>query len=128
MDIAVGDNRAMGTRAAREEAKRRQARRTGALGFIAAAVAPWLLWHRAVSFVARDFRFDIAYLSGWVPWLLIVLGLLFLIPVTLSAGRDPGGRWYPRGRNAYAGWGVTLYILGCALALQVAQITQDLPR
>jgi hypothetical protein len=118
----------MGSRAARDEARHRQARRVGALGFLAAASAPWLLWHRALSLVARDFRFEPGYLSGWIPWLLIGLGLLFLIPVAASAGRDPGTRWYPRARNAYAGWGVTLYILGCALAAQVAQITQDLPR
>lgn len=112
----------------RDELRRRQARRVGASGLLAAAAMPFLLWHRAIGFVVRDFRFDVGYLSGWVPWLLIVAGLLFLVPVAWSAGRDPESRWYPRARNAYAGWGVTLYILGCALAVQVAQIAQDLPR
>jgi len=112
----------------RDELRRRQARRVGALGFLAAATLPFVLWWRALSLVAADFRLDLRYLTGWFPWLLIVLGLAFLIPVALSAGRDPGSRWYPRARNAYAGWGVTLYILGCALAVQVTQITQNLPR
>ncbi len=100
----------------------------GAFGLLAAAALPLLLWHRAIASLVQDFRLDIGYLSGWVPWLLIVAGLLFLVPVAWSAGRDPESRWYPRARNAYAGWGVTHYILGCALAVQVAQIAQDLPR
>lgn len=98
----------------------------GALGFAIAAALPWLLWRRAIAAVASGFRFDPAYLAGWVPWVLIGLGVLFLVPVAWSAGRDPDSRWYPRARNAYLAWGVTLYLCGCALATQVAQITQGL--
>ena len=50
------------------------------------------------------------------------LGLAFLLPVAWSAGMDPESRWFPRARPAYAGWGVTLYLLGFLLAWQVVQI------
>jgi hypothetical protein len=63
-----------------------------------------------------------------VPWVLIAAGLAFFVPVAWSAGRDPGSRWYPRARNAYAGWGITLYLLGCGLATQVAQIRDVISR
>ncbi len=64
----------------------------------------------------------VRFLLAWTPWALIVLGLLFLVPVALSAGRDPESRWYPRARNAYAGWGISLYLLGVILGSQVAQL------
>jgi hypothetical protein len=48
--------------------------------------------------------------------------MAFLLPVAVSAGRPPESRIYPRARNAYAGWGVTLYLLGFLLALQVAEV------
>ena len=38
------------------------------------------------------------------------------MPVVVSIGRAPGSRLYPRGRNAYAAWGVSLYLLGIVLA------------
>jgi hypothetical protein len=106
----------------RDERRRRQARGVGAAGFAIAALAPWLLWHRALGAVAGEFHLDLNYLAGFVPFLLIALGLAFLIPVAWSAGRDPESRWYPQARNAYLGWGVTLYLLGCGLATQVAQM------
>lgn len=103
--------------------RRRGARWTAMMGFVAATAAPAVLWHRLVAETAAEFRLDFAYLvSQWSPWVLIVAGLAFLVPVVASAGRDPEGRWYPRARQAYAGWGVTLYLLGTALAVQVAQI------
>jgi hypothetical protein len=40
----------------------------------------------------------------------------------ISIGRRPDSRLYPRARNAYIGWGVSCYLLGAALATQVAQI------
>ncbi len=64
----------------------------------------------------------VGFLLAVTPWALIVLGLLFLVPVALSAGRDPESRWYPRARNAYAGWGISLYLLGVILGSQVAQL------
>jgi hypothetical protein len=115
-----------GRRLGRDERRRRQARRVGALGFGVAAICPWILWHRAIATVAADFRLEPHYLTGWVPFLLIALGIAFMVPVAWSAGRDPESRWYPSARNAYLGWGVTLYLLGCALATQVDQITQGI--
>ena len=111
----------------RDELARRQARRVGAVGFFIAAVMPIVLWHRVIIDIASEFRLDLNYLvSEWSPWILILLGLAFAAPVVWSAGRDPESRWYPRSRNAYAGWGITLYLLGIALATQVAQISDSL--
>jgi hypothetical protein len=102
---------------------RRQAQLVGASGFLIAAALPWVLWWRVIVDIASQFQLSLHYfLSEWTPWALIVAGLLFLVPVAWSAGRDPDSRWYPRGRNAYAGWGITLYLLGLGLATQVASI------
>jgi hypothetical protein len=102
---------------------RRRARRLGAGGFAAAVALPALLFYRPVADIASEFRVDVHYfLAEWSPWLLILAGLAFLAPVAWSAGRDPDSRWYPRARNAYAGWGITLYLLGLALGTQVAQL------
>ena len=111
-----------GARQQRLEDQRRQARTAGAFGFLAAACAPVLLFRHVVELLAADFKFDVQYLSGWTPWVLLVIGLLFLLPVAWSAGMDPESRWFPRARTAYAGWGVTLYMLGFLLAWQVAKI------
>jgi hypothetical protein len=102
---------------------RSRARWVGACGLLVAAALPWVLWRRVIADIASQFRFNAHYLlSEALPWALIVAGLLFLLPVVFSVGRDPEARWYPRGRNAYAGWGITLYLLGVALASQVAQL------
>jgi hypothetical protein len=108
----------------RDERAQRKARRVGAIGFALAALLPVVLWHRVMADIASEFRFNLRYfVSEWSPWILILLGLAFAVPVVLSIGRNPEGRWYPRSRNAYAGWGITLYLLGVALATQVAQIS-----
>ncbi|MFL5856068.1 MAG: hypothetical protein ACJ77L_04880, partial [Solirubrobacteraceae bacterium] len=78
---------------------------------------------RAIGIIASDFRIESGYLlTGWSGYGLIAAGLVFMVPVVVSIGRSPASRLYPRSRNAYAGWGITLYLLGCALATQVAQI------
>jgi hypothetical protein len=119
--------RAKALRRELEEAKRRQAQRIGAAGFLLALLLPIVLWHRVIGDIAADFRLEVNYLvTGWSPWFLMVLGLAFFVPVAISNGRDPEGRFYPRARNAYAGWGITLYLLGFALATQVAQIADSL--
>jgi hypothetical protein len=116
---------ASSVRVARDDAAARSARRLGAAGFLLAAALPLVLFHRVLAMVVADFRLEGSYfVSGWTPWILMGLGLAFLLPVAWSAGRSPEGRWYPRARNAYAGWGISLYLLGFALATQVAQITQ----
>lgn len=109
--------------ARKQQLSRRNARLVGLLGFALAAALPPVLWHRAIAAVASDFRLEPQYLSGWTGYVLIALGLVFMLPVLVSIGRTPDSRLYPRGRNAYAGWGVSLYLLGCAIASQVAAVT-----
>ena len=113
---------ATGARQQRFEAERRQARVLGAAGFLAALCAPIALFHGVVATLAADFKTDLQYLSGWTPWFLLAGGLAFLLPVAWSAGMDPSSRFFPRARAAYAGWGVTLYLLGFLLAWQVHEI------
>jgi hypothetical protein len=95
----------------------RQRQLAGLVGFLGALALPVLLWHRAIEAVATDFRLEAGYLvTGWTGYGLIALGLAFLLPVAFSAGRHPDSRLYPRSRNAYMGWGVSLYLLGLAPA------------
>ena len=112
----------MGRRRSKQELDQRTARLAGLAGFLVAAALPPLLWHRAIAAVANDFRMEIPYLTGWLAYGLIGLGLLFFVPVLVSIGRRPDSRFYPRARNAWAGWGVSCYLLGIALATQIAQI------
>ena len=101
----------------------RHAGKIGFAGFLFAVGLPALLFHRTIELIAESYELTFRYLvTGWAPWTLMGLGLLFLLPVAVSAGRDPESRLYPRARNAYAGWGITLYLLGFGLATQVAQI------
>ncbi len=102
----------------------RSARLTRAAAFLAAAVAPWVVFHGVLGEVLAGFRLDLGYLLAVLsPWLLIAAGIGFLVPVAWSAGADPEGRFYPRARSAYLGWGLTLYLLGVGLASMVAQLS-----
>jgi hypothetical protein len=110
-------------RAERERRARRTARFVGFCGFVAAAALPVLLWHRAIAAIAGGFHVEARYLvTGWLGYGMIALGLICLVPVLLSIGRSPDSRLYPHSRNALAGWGVSLYLLGTVLAVQVAAI------
>ena len=82
------------------------------IAFLCAAVVPVALWHHAIGAVAEDFRFELGYLTGWSGFGLIALGLLLMLPLVVSS--------QPRFRNVYMGWGVSLYVMGLALASQVA--------
>lgn len=114
------------TRSEKQRLSRRNARLVGATGFLGAALLPFALWHRAISLIASDFRLDLDYLvTGWTAYALIGAGLAFLAPVVISIGHSPESRLYPRSRNAYIGWGVSLYMLGTLLAIQVAQIAHS---
>jgi hypothetical protein len=116
----------VGTRASKQQLSRRQARLVGLLGFAGAMALPVALWHRAIGVIASDFRLELEYLvTGWTAYALIGVGLLLLVPVVSSIGRNPESRLYPRGRNAYMAWGVCLYLLGLALASQVAAVAQN---
>jgi hypothetical protein len=106
----------------RDQRRARQARRTGAIGLLGAIVLPLALWWDIILDVARVSRWELQSMLGWVPWGLMLAGVLFFIPVALSEGADPEGRFYPRSRNAYLGWALTLYLLGFLLATQVARL------
>ena len=91
--------------------------------FALALGTPVALWHGAIARMASDFHLDLGYIvTGWSGYGMIALGLALMVPVVLSIGRHPDSRLYPRARNAYAGWGITLYLLGLALAVQVSSI------
>ena len=90
--------------------------------YLAAAIVPIVLWHRVVAMLAEQPRWELHYLTGWLPWALLAGGLAFLLPVAWSAGLSPESRWFPRARAAYTGWGVSLYLLGVLLAWQVEQV------
>jgi hypothetical protein len=83
---------------------------------------PLVLFHRVIAILAEQPKPSLQYATGWMPWALLAAGLLFLLPVAWSAGMNPESRWFPRARAAYAGWGITLYLLGFLLAWQVARI------
>ena len=105
----------------------RKAKAAGLAGFLAAAALPIVLWHHAIGELAAGFHPSAYYfLTGWTAFGLMLGGLIFFVPVVTSIGLSSYSRAYPRRRNAYAGWGATLYLLGLALASQVAAITHSL--
>ena len=82
-----------------------------------------ILWHDVVAAIASEFEIEWTYLvTGWTPWALMALGMLCFVRVWVVDRRSAGNRFYVRGGAAWFGWGVTLYLLGFALATQVAQI------
>jgi heme A synthase len=82
-----------------------------------------VLFHGVVGQVASQFRLDPRYVVLELsPWLMIAAGILCFAPVAWSSGRDPDSRYYPRARHAYMAWGLTLYLLGLALAAMVSQL------
>ena len=104
-------------------------RRTGAVGFLLALALPIVLWHDVVRDIASEFRFDARYLvTGWSPWLLMGAGLACLATAGVVEWRRRDRRFYTASGAAWAGWGVSLYILGFALATQVAQIADGFSR
>lgn len=95
----------------------------GGLGFLAALALPVVLWHGVVAQLAAAFTLDVRYLlAGWAPWLLMAAGLLCLATAAVIDWRQRARRFYGPGGAAWAGWGISLYLLGFGLATQVAQI------
>ena len=106
------------------ETRGRKLRGVATAALISAAAVPALLWHDIVLDIASQWQLELEYATGWTPWVLMSLGVLFFIPVVVSAGRDPDSRLFVPARNAYASWGVTLYMLGFGIATQVAQLSR----
>ena len=100
----------------------RTARLTGWIGLLLAVALPAIVWRRPIEMVASDFTWQVDYMLGWVGYALIAAAVLFMLPVVISIGRTPASRFYPRSRNALVGWSVSLYVMGLAIAAQVATI------
>jgi hypothetical protein len=102
---------------------RRRERAFALAGLIAAGVVPTFLYRDLLSNVVRNFTLDVGYIAfGASGFALMTLGLLASLPVVLSIGRNPDSRLYPRSRGALAGWGVSLYLLGISLVIQIGAI------
>jgi hypothetical protein len=118
-----------GSRLQREQTARRRALRTGAGGFGIALALPIVLWHHVIAAIASEFHLDARYLvTGWAPWVLMALGLVCLLIAGVIDWRARDRRFYGPTGAAWVGWGVSLYILGFALATQVAQIADSIGR
>jgi hypothetical protein len=86
-------------------------------------VVPIALWHRVIGDIIASFHWSLSYATAELgPWLLLIAGIGFLVPVALSAGRDPESRIYPRARRAYFVWGIVLYLMGCVLVVEVVDV------
>ena len=73
-----------------------------------------------------SFALDAGFIAfGASGFTLMALGLLASLPVVLSIGRNPDSRLYPRSRGALAGWGVSLYLLGMTLVIQIGAIAAN---
>lgn len=101
-------------------------RRLAALMALAVfSAAPFVVFQHTVRDAATDFRVEFNYLvTGWAPWLLIVVGVLCFVPVVVSMGRSAFSRWSlaPGIRHAYEVWGAVLYLLGVLLLAQTSQV------
>src|SRR5438132_9646755 len=80
---------------------------------LALAIAPFAIWHRVLGDILGSFHWSATYVLGELsPWLLLVAGIAFLVPVAVSTGLSPESRLYPRARRAYMAWGTVVYLLG----------------
>ena len=102
----------------------RQGERLIALaGLVAAGAVPAIVYRELLGQVLHNFTLDVGYIAfGASGFTLIALGLIASLPVVLSIGRNPDSRLYPRSRGALAGWGVSLYLLGIMLVVQIGAI------
>jgi hypothetical protein len=100
------------------------ARPASALGVVAVlALVPLALWYRVLSDVLASFQWSVSYVGAELgPFLLLLGGVVFLLPVAISAGLHPESRLYPRARRSYFVWGVVLYLLGAMLAVELFDV------
>jgi hypothetical protein len=98
----------------------------GLAGLVAAGAVPAWLFRDLLDHLATSFQPDVNWLlTGAIGFALMWGGLLASVPVVLSIGRTPDDRLYPRNRGALAGWGVSLYLLGAMLVVQIGAIAQN---
>ena len=84
---------------------------------------PLALWHRVLHDVLVSFHWNVSYAAAELgPWLLLLAGVGFLVPVAVSSGLHPESRLYPRGRRSYFVWGIVLYLLGALLAAELFEV------
>jgi hypothetical protein len=95
----------------------------GFAGLIAAAGIPVVLFRDLLADVAGTFEPSLNWLlTGASGFALIFAGVIAVTPVVVSIGMTPDSRLYPRSRAALAGWGVSLYLMGSMLLLQIGAI------
>lgn len=95
-------------------------------GLIAAGAVPAWVFRELLSHLATSFEPNLDWVfTGAIGFALMGAGLLASLPVVLSIGRTPDDRLYPRSRGALAGWGVSLYLLGAMLVVQIGAIAHN---
>jgi len=105
---------------------RRGDRVLGVVGLVAAGAVPAWMFRDLLAHLATSFQPDLNWLfTGAIGFALLFAGLLVCVPVVLSIGRTPDHPLYPRSRGALAGWGVSLYLLGAMLVIQIGAIAHN---
>jgi hypothetical protein len=98
----------------------------GIAGLVAAGAVPAWMFRDLLAHLASSFQPDLNWLfTGAIGFALMAVGLLASLPVVLSIGRTPDHRLYPRSRGSLAGWGVSLYLLGAMLVVQIGAIAHN---
>jgi hypothetical protein len=98
----------------------------GIAGWIAAGAVPAWIFRDLLGHLATSFEPSANWLlTGAIGFTLMWGGLLASAPVVLSIGRTPDHPLYPRSRGALAGWGVSLYLLGVMLVVQIGTIAHN---
>ena len=98
----------------------------GFAGLIAAAAVPAWIFRELLAHLATSFEPNLNWvLTGAIGFALMLGGLLASIPVVLSIGRTPDHPLYPRSRGSLAGWGISLYLLGAMLVIQIGAIAHN---
>src|SRR5688572_13975538 len=98
----------------------------GVAGLIAATAVPVVLFRDLLADVAATFEPSPNWLlTGASGFALIFAGVIAVTPVVISIGMTPDSRLYPRSRGALAGWGVSLYLMGSMLLLQIGAIANN---
>lgn len=100
--------------------------RLGAAASVAlVGAAPFFVFSGLFADALATFRWELGYIvTGWAPFILMAAGTLWFVPVVLSMGRTGYSRLYirPVTRHACEAWGLVMYLLGFALAIQASSI------